>query len=120
MEKVKTTSTRKDLNYACWLTKQSVISANYNEQYSRKNHVNVFNFTKKQNENLRIEVNITLCHRTSANTVKQYKASFKNALGPTFQPLGLYQDHTHWIFCIQMYMETRMWFIFRPDGWNVD
>ena len=63
---------------------------------------------KKQNENLRIEVNITLCHRTSANTVKQYKASFKNALGPTFQPLDLYQDHTHWIFYIQMYMETRM------------
>jgi hypothetical protein len=31
------------------------MSANYNEQYSRKNNVKVFNFPKKQNENLRTE-----------------------------------------------------------------
>ena len=31
------------------------MSATYNEQYSRKNNVKVFNFPKKQNENLRTE-----------------------------------------------------------------
>jgi hypothetical protein len=36
-----------------WVAKQSVMSANYNEQYSRKTNVKVFNFPKKQNENLR-------------------------------------------------------------------
>lgn len=57
LEKVETTTStiRKDLNYTCWLAKQSVMSANYNEQYSRKNNVKVFNFPKKQNENLRTE-----------------------------------------------------------------
>jgi len=57
LEKVKTTTStiRKDLNYTCWLAKQSVMSANYNEQYSRKNNVKGFNFPKKQNENLRTE-----------------------------------------------------------------
>jgi Skp family chaperone for outer membrane proteins len=54
LEKVEKTSTiRKDLNYTFWLTKQSVISANYNEQHSRKNNTKVFNFPSKKNENLR-------------------------------------------------------------------
>ena len=49
LEKVETTTStiRKYLSYTCWLAKQSVMSAHYNEQYSRKNSVKVFNFPKK-------------------------------------------------------------------------
>ena len=48
-----TTSVRKDLNETGRLTKQALINNNFNEQYSRKNNIKVFNFPRKEKQNLR-------------------------------------------------------------------
>ena len=48
-----TTSVRKDLNETGRLTKQALINSNFNEQYSRKNNIKVFNFPRKEKQNLR-------------------------------------------------------------------
>lgn len=48
-----TTGMRKDLNETARMTKQAHINSNFNEQYSRKNNIKVFNFPRKEKQNLR-------------------------------------------------------------------
>ena len=42
-----TTNVRRDLNETGRLTKQDLIQSNFNEQYSRKNNIKVFNFPRR-------------------------------------------------------------------------
>lgn len=48
-----TTGIRKDLNETARQTKQAIINSNFNEQYSRKNNIKVFNFPRKEKQDLR-------------------------------------------------------------------
>lgn len=44
---------KKTINQTSKLTQEAIISANYNEQYSRKNNIKVMNFPRRENQDLR-------------------------------------------------------------------
>lgn len=49
------TTLRQELSYTTKIAQSADLSSNYNEQYSRKNNIKVYNFPKKDNQNLRKE-----------------------------------------------------------------
>ena len=53
MSKNTTLVTKKELHDTARMTRQAICNSNYNEQYSRKNNIKVFNFPRKQKQNLR-------------------------------------------------------------------
>ena len=47
------TSIKKEFSETIQVAKQANMSSNYNEQYSRKNNIKVFNFPRREKQNLR-------------------------------------------------------------------
>jgi alpha-galactosidase len=47
------TSIKKEFSETVQVAKQANMSSNYNEQYSRKNNIKVFNFPRREKQNLR-------------------------------------------------------------------
>jgi hypothetical protein len=55
------TSIKKEFSETVQVAKQANMSSNYNEQYSRKNNIKVFNFTRREKQNIRMFLCVTSC-----------------------------------------------------------